>query len=135
MQAMPREKFYCHFRPERHLAGPFTLDMKTLRQIPSDVYGVYVLVSRGESGKTIARYVGRGILRERLTEHLNERDCPEFYCKALDDDDEGFAEECRLFHKYGKAENLDNINHPPVPAGAPRNHPRCSEMGCNGERN
>jgi hypothetical protein len=69
---------------------------------------------------------------------MDEKDADSFYFKSstLDDDDKGFAEECRLFHDYGKRKHLDNERHPKVPDGpdgSPRSYPRCSQLGCNGE--
>jgi hypothetical protein len=127
-------KTYNPYDREKGMKGPYPLNKATIRQFEDDAYGVYLLVCEGKGGGIIVIYVGRGLFKDRFSEHINEKpDASHFYFKPLDDDYEGFEEECRLFHDYGKVNHLDNEMHPPVPAGAPRNYPRCSERGCKGE--
>lgn len=130
---MSTQKTYKLYKPETGMHGPYGLDDDTINDLDEDIYGVYVLVAKGDKGGTIVVYVGRGIVKDRMREHVEEKDASAFYFKPLDDDDTGFAEECRLFHLYGKRPHLDNRQHPDVPDGAPRTYPRCSQRGCSGE--
>jgi hypothetical protein len=111
-------KTYKIFKPEEGLRGPYKLDDETIAKIPEDTYVVYLLVSQSTKGNTIVRYVGRGDLRERMTEHVEEKEATAFYFKILKTEEQGWSEECRLFHDYGEQQYLDNINHPPIPAGS-----------------
>jgi hypothetical protein len=125
-------KKYFPYKQEKGLQGPHPLDQDEIDSFEGDAYGVYLLIYENEDDDLVV-YVGRGIIPDRLAEHMDEKDAHAFYYKFLDDEDEGFSEECRLFHKYGKRKSLDNERHPAVPSGSPRNYPRCSERGCNGE--
>jgi hypothetical protein len=127
-------KLFYHHKPEKGMRGPFPLNVPTINTFSDDAYGVYMLVCMGDDGATIVVYVGRGLLKERLTEHLDEKPLATgFVYKLLRDDFAGFEEECRLFHDYGKTKNLLNKRHPARPAGSGRSFPKCSEQGCNGE--
>jgi hypothetical protein len=131
------DKYYL-YQSERGMNGPHVLDVSTIQEVFPDPkvkpYGVYLLIRQLKDGSNVVVYVGRGIIRDRLTEHVTGKDAGSFYFKALiDNDDIGFAEECRLFHLYGKRPHLDNEKHPDVPDGAPKNHPKCAIRGCNGD--
>lgn len=132
---MAAKKEYFIYKDDPTMDGPYRLEEDAIDDIfeDGDEYGVYLLIYETDSGNLIVTYVGRGILRDRLDDHRKKTEAVAFYFKLLDDDYAGFREECRLFHEYGKRKNLDNKNHPPVPRGAPKNFPRCTEVGCRGE--
>lgn len=127
-------KTYYVFKPEPGMVGPYALDVSTIARVVGEKdYGVYVLVHKSENDNLIVVYVGRGIIKQRLTAHVTGKDAHGFYFKKLDDDDDaGFAEECRLYHRYGKRPYLDNKQHPDVPDDSPDSYPRCTVKGCNG---
>jgi hypothetical protein len=130
------QKQFLEYRRERGMLGPYPFDEDAIDEIDDDEYGVYLLTHEADDDDSIiVVYVGRGIIKDRLLDHLDDekKEALHFFYKPLDDEDDGFSEECRLFHRYGKRRHLYNKNHPPVPAGSPRNHPKCSERGCNGE--
>lgn len=121
---------------ERGMLGPYSFDQEMIDAIDEDEYGVYLLTHEAEDDDSIivVVYVGRGIIQDRLVDHLDKgKKALHFFYKPLDDEEDGFREECRLFHRYGKRHHLYNKIHPPVPAGSPKNRPRCSERGCKGE--
>jgi len=110
------------------LQGPFALTSTNVRALPNTP-GVYVLSNPGRSGP-LACYVGRSAdLRRRLASHVGNYKT--FYVKYTATEAGAFFTECRLFHQYGKARYLDNVNHPAVPARS--SLPPCSESGCRGE--
>ncbi len=121
--------------------GPFPLLPQMINKVvDDDVYGVYLLAHPCEQGNScghggeIVVYVGRGNVKERLVEHETAKDAKRFYFKSLDDDyEQGFREECRLFHHYGKRPHLDNERHPDVPDGSGMDRPKCSVPGCTGD--
>lgn len=76
------------------------------------------------------RYVGRGHLKTRLRTILKEKKYEVFYYKVANVEFTRFRIECTEFHRYGKANLLDNKIHPAKIAGK---YPRCTEIGCNGE--
>ena len=131
---MPSKSYYVYDADADAMQGPFNMTERSISRLDDDLFGVYLLVSEGNRGGTIVRYVGRGNVKDRLLAHLAERDCEQFFFQELDDDITAFVQECQLFHKYGKGVHLDNIRHPARPAGL-RSLPRCSEKGCNGELN
>jgi hypothetical protein len=130
-------KTHLEYRREKGMLGPFEFDPDMIDEVDDSEYGVYLLTHEADDddGLVVVVYVGRGEIKQRLTDHLDEgdKDALHFFYKPLDDDDDGFAEECRLFHLYGKRRHLFNKLHPAVPAGSPRNYTRCSERGCKGE--
>lgn len=133
---MPRlAKTYRFLRNDPCLDGPHLLDENTIDTLfdEGDEYGVYLLLHLTDDDDWIVTYVGRGVLRDRLDFHRDNSDAVGFCFELLEDDYEGFSEECRLFHEYGKRRHLDNRNHPSVPRGAPKNFRRCSVRGCHGE--
>jgi hypothetical protein len=131
---MAQKKHRAYGR-ERGMLGPYTFDQDAIDEIDDDEYGVYLLTHEADDDTVLVVYVGRGIVKDRLLEHLDDKDkeALHFLYKPLDDEDEGFREECRLFHRYGKRPHLYNKSHPQVPVGLPRSYPRCSERGCKGE--
>ena len=120
---------------EKGMLGPYQFDQEAIDEIDADEYGVYLLTHEAEENAAIiVVYVARGIIQDRLADHLDTgKKAIHFFYKPLDDEEDGFREEYRLFHRYGKRRHLYNKIHPPVPAGASRNRPRCSERGCKGE--
>jgi len=130
------QKQHLEYRGERGMRGPYPFDQDAIDEIAEDEYGVYLLTHEADDDDSvIVVYVGRGIIQDRLADHLDDekKDALHFFYKPLNDEDDGFREECRLFHQYGKRRHLYNKIHPSVPKGSPRNHPRCSERGCKGE--
>lgn len=118
---------------ETDMLGPFDLDADTINAIvDDDAFGVYVLLRPSEAKEALVVYVGQGNVKDRLLSHASDGGGTHFAYKEVGSEIEAFAEECRLFHRYGKANYLDNIVHPPRPAGMP-NLPKCSEKGCKGE--
>jgi hypothetical protein len=111
---MPKE--YFRYQREMGMGGPHPLTEEEIALFDDDAYGIYLLIYETAEGHQLVVYVGRGIFRERLVEHMDEKDAHAFYFKFLDDEDEGFSEECRLFHQYGKRRYLDNKRHPAVPS-------------------
>jgi hypothetical protein len=126
-------KTYKQYAERNNFDGPWPLDEPHIETLEDDDYGVYLLTMTGSRGGIIVVYVGRGTIKERLTDHMEDSDATHFYFTLLETEQEGFVEECRLFHKYGKRPHLDNEIHPPVPAGSPASGPKCSEHGCQGE--
>lgn len=130
-----RKKVHRIYIHEEGMIGYIEFVQEMIGMIDEDHYGVYLLTTEA-AGKIVVAYVGRGNIRERLTKHLRDRKKRKvlhFYFKLLSDAEEAFWEECRLYHLYGKKRDLLNEKHPEVPAGFPRNYPKCWELGCNGE--
>lgn len=124
-------KTYFHYKPEEGMLGPVSLTRKMIgAHFVDDDYGVYLVLMPAQDGGMIVIYVGRGQLKARLTAHITDTDGTHFYYQPLSSDEAGFREECRLFHLYGEDKHLDNQNHPPVPAGSRKSHPKCSELRC-----
>ncbi|MDA4131886.1 MAG: hypothetical protein OK454_01995 [Thaumarchaeota archaeon] len=128
-------KLYLPYQQERGFSEPFMLTKDAIEDwVPTKAYGVYLLIKQKADDSLVVSYVGRGIIKARLLVHLNTKDAEGFAFKVLEaDDDVGFSEECRLFHKYGKRPRLDNRQHPDVPDDAPDDYPKCSQRGCKGE--
>lgn len=124
-------KEYTIYEDDEDMEGPYSFDEDVIADLDDDLFGVYMLLSDGEDDDPIVRYVGRGNIKERLMKHLN-RACTQFLFKELRSRVTAFREECRLFHKYGKARHLDNRIHPPRPEDRD-DLPLCSEDGCEGE--
>jgi ribosomal protein L12E/L44/L45/RPP1/RPP2 len=115
---------------EMGFEGPFELG----HAIFDDAYGVYLLVGvvDDEPAKLVVVYVGRGHFRHQLATHAATGRARHFYVKQFPSASKAFREECRLFHKYGAFQDLDNKTHPVAPAGSPANAPRCHVRGCRG---
>lgn len=122
-------KRYTEFA-EQDFDGPFELG----HAIFDDEYGVYLLVGLAEEdpAKLVVVYVSRGHFRRHLAQHAATGRARHFFVKQFPTASKAFREECRLFHKYGAANDLDNRVHPVMPAGSPANTPRCYVRGCNG---
>ena len=115
---------------EHDFEGPFELG----NAVFDDAYGVYLLVgvADDEPAKLVVVYVGRGHFRRQLAQHAAKGRARHFYVRQFPTAAKAFREECRLFHKYGAANDLDNRVHPVMPAGSPANTPRCYVRGCTG---
>ena len=115
---------------EHDFEGPFELG----HAIFDDTYGVYLLVGVVENApaKLVVIYVGRGHFRRQLVRHAASGRARHFFVKQFPTAGRAFREECRLFHKYGGTQSLDNEVHPAVPAGSPINAPRCCVRACRG---
>lgn len=113
------------------LEGPFALTTLNALALPEKP-GVYVLSKPGIKGDDLACYVGRSkSLRDRVPAWVGKRGYTRFYYSTTATENGAFFKECRLFHQYGKATYLDNVNHPAIPAGS--GLPVCGEQGCLGE--
>jgi len=96
---------------ERHPLVP-----DEIKKISYTFRGVYLLTTLNNEGAEVVIYPGRGAIRRRLRSHLNDVSKFEawfFYFKIIDDEDQFFLEECRLFHLYGEQLALLNKQHPP----------------------
>jgi hypothetical protein len=111
------------------MEGPHPLNTETVREEVPDAEGVYLLA---RDRRDYICYVGRGNLKTRLRSHASAGRGDHFYFKEVSSEEEGFEEECALFHRYGKTRHLDNDIHPARPRGR-RDLDLCSEPGCNGE--
>lgn len=128
-------KDYYRYSEGMTMLGPFPLNVATVRDVDDDWFGGYLIVRKNDMA---TRYVGQGNFRQRfVNEHLDTYSRGHyFYLRHLSSDEEMFHWECAMFHRYGKANNLDNERHPPRPAGRTRGPNRllpCSLVGCSGE--
>jgi hypothetical protein len=121
------------------MEGPYSLNLDTIDKVIKEGHlGNYALGYLNEKGGFIVRYVGRGIVYDRLYEHLtDEHNQPAFkfsYAKAKADakvEDEICTKECRNYHDFyytrdGKKQ-LTNKEHPKLPKG--KKCPYCSHVG------
>ncbi len=109
--------------------GPFSLIASNLNKAILRSSGVYLLAHKTSKGMAIL-YVGRSEnLRQRLNHYIGKYNY--FFFKTTETVNGAFFAECREFHRYGKANYLNNRIHPAVPAGT--SLPSCSERGCKGE--
>ncbi len=111
-------KTYYPYGESNSMAGPYLLDGSTTSQLDGNWFGAYVLTVTGNPSPKIVVYVGRGNLKDRLTQHAADKRGEHFYYKLLATDEQAFQEECRLFRKYGKQDHLDNENKPALPPGS-----------------
>jgi hypothetical protein len=125
---MPKE--YHFYKLASKMLGPRPL---TEREISLDKYngsGNYLLCDETSTSYKV-KYVGRGILKDRLKRGLNEGYTHFYYIKNSTKI-KSFTKECQEFHRYGKANDLDNTIHPAKPEGYSK---KCTEIGCKGEKN
>lgn len=54
-------KTYNKYRPERDMSDEYEMKPEIISQIPSDLYGVYLLLHEGTQGSMIVVYVRRGL--------------------------------------------------------------------------
>ncbi len=118
-----------YYNINSNFVGPFPLTAEEIDKARYNQYGCYLLGYSTAASYKI-RYVGRGHLKTRLRTRLKERKYEVFYYKVANVKFTRFRIECSEFHRYGKANLLDNKIHPAKIAG---NYPRCTEIGCNGE--
>jgi hypothetical protein len=121
------------------MKGPYSLDLDTIDSvIKKDLLGNYALGYLNEKGGFIVKYVGRGIIYNRLYEHLtDEHNQPAFkfsYAKAETDakiEAEICAKECKNYHDFYYAKDgkkqLTNKEHPKLPKD--KKCPYCSHAG------
>jgi hypothetical protein len=121
------------------MKGPYSLDLGTIdKVIKKDHLGNYALGYLNEKSSFIVRYVGRGIIYDRLYEHLtDDHNQPTFkfsYAKAETDtkiETEICAKECKNYHDFYYTKNgkkqLINKEHPKLPRG--KKCPYCSHVG------
>lgn len=122
-------KTYYLYQETENMHGPYLLNESNLAKAKLKTPGVYLLAEKHSKGMLV-RYVGRSVnLGKRLVNHIGKT--THFYYKPTETESGAFFVECREFHKYGKANHLDNSIHPAVPAGS--SLPACSEKGCKGE--
>lgn len=108
--------------------GPIALTSEELDYAIFDKYGVYLLADNSSVGYKI-KYVGRGHLKTRLRQRIGKYNY--FYYEHANHEFTRFRRECEEFHRYGKANQLDNKVHPAKPPGY--DTPLCTQRGCNGE--
>jgi hypothetical protein len=122
---------YVEYDEASKMEGPFPLRKSVIAALPESL-GVYLLASHS-NGTMLVRYVGRTdrrTLSDRLLEHLSEG-YGHFYFVTTRSELESFKVECAEFHAYGKADDLDNIDHPARPPGY--SGKKCAERNCTGE--
>ena len=101
------------------------------KEFEDDDYGNYVVGHKDKNSKFIPTYVGKGILKNRLTEHLTD----EYYDDLFTYEEQktevaACKEECDDYHDFkpiSEGGTLKNKNHPPVPKGE-KCH-RCGHKG------
>jgi hypothetical protein len=125
--------------PILDMEGPYDLDLDTIDQkIEEGRLGNYALGHLSEKGGFVVRYVGRGIVYDRLYEHLtDEHNQPNFkfsYAKAGTDvkaEIEICIKECKNYHDFyytkDEKKQLTNKEHPKIPKG--KKCPYCSHVG------
>ena len=123
-------KDYKFYNSDSNFEGPFKLTKEILADKRFDNSGNYILADSNFFGAKKIKYVGRGDLRNRLTRRIGKYQY--FYFKINNNDSRSFHTECREFHRYGKANYLDNKVHPARPEPQHK-YPLCTEVGCNGE--
>lgn len=128
------------------LSIPYQLKPSRISRLPTKAKGVYVfgtfrLNRKTKRKKFKIKYVGRSDtnLAKEILDQFNKKTnagfkYTHFKFLKLNTDRQSFKAECELYHKHGKAKELDNIIHPRVPKGAPKGYKKCTEVGCNGER-
>jgi hypothetical protein len=125
--------------PILDMEGPYDLDPDIIdKKIEEECPGNYALGYLNEKGGFIVKYVGRGIVYDRLYEHLtDEHNQPAFkfsYAKAKASEkieDEICLKECKNYHDFYYTKNgkkqLTNKEHPKLPKG--KKCPYCSHVG------
>jgi hypothetical protein len=122
-------KSYYLYKKTSGVKGPFRLTSTNASHNKLSTPGIYLLAEKHSKGHLVL-YVGRAKkLNNRLPKWVGKYD--HFFYKPTKTEHGAFFDECHHFHKYGKANNLDNKIHPAVPAGT--SLPLCSERGCKGE--
>ena len=93
--------------------------------------GVYWILSEID-GDLVVTYVGRSRsnICDRLLKRVNESDYSHFRLRETANELTAFHAECREFHRYGGTRGLDNIAHPPRPAGHRGRGSMCCVRGC-----
>ena len=82
-------------------------------EVKNNLIGNYALLSFDEEEIYIVKYVGRGDIKTRLKDHLEEYfDISCFMFSYKDNEEDAILEECRLYHEF-KPEYNDI--HPAVP--------------------
>jgi hypothetical protein len=119
--------------------GPYALDEDTINEIVLEDYlGNYALGYEKDHDNFVVKYVGRGNVHDRLTDHLDdEHNQPAFkfsYAEAETDkkaEVEIYIKECKNYHDfyYDKkgVKQLTNREHPKLPKG--KKCPYCSHIG------
>jgi hypothetical protein len=133
------EKYMRIILPTLNMEGSYDLDPDTIdKKIEEERLGNYALGYLNEKNSFIVKYVGRGIVYDRLYEHLtDEHNQPTFkfsYAKAETDakvEIEICSKECKNYHDFyytkdGKKQ-LTNKEHPKLPKG--KKCPYCSHVG------
>lgn len=120
---------YNPYDSDSNMLGPYPLTEEELSKEKYDNRGVYLLGKEGIFSNKVM-YVGRGHLRTRLKDKIGKYSI--FYYRVLISQDGRFKKECAEFHRYGKANDLDNKIHPSRPNYG---YPKCTEIGCDGEPN
>jgi len=111
------------------MKGPFPLTSEELNKAKYNEYGNYLLCVETPTSHKV-HYVGRGHLKTRIARGLDIKKYTHFYYEYNTAEIHQFKKECTEFHRYGKANDLDNKIHPAKPTGY---HKKCTEFGCNGE--